>query len=81
MFGWKQLGPKWPTNDVFQVLELLKAQRIPCRMPFGDSFSFNLFRPAHPGLRWEIDVRQRDWKRAVALLEREGMLNGSGFDK
>lgn len=80
MFGWKQLGPTWPTHEVFRVLELLKEEHIPCRMPFGDSFYFNLFRPAHPGLRWEIDVHQRDWGRAVALLEREGMLNGSGFD-
>lgn len=80
MIGWKQLGPKWPTNDVFRVLELLKEQHIPCRMPSDDMFFSTLFSPPHPGRRWEISVRQRDWSRAIDLLSREGLLNRSGFD-
>lgn len=80
MFGWKQLGPKWLTNDVFRVLELLDERHIPSRMPSGDVFIFNFFRPAHPQLRWEIRVRRRDWDRASALLDREGLLDRSGFD-
>ena len=43
MFGWKQLGPMWPTNEVFRVLELLKEQRIPSRMPSDDMFFCKLF--------------------------------------
>ena len=77
MFGWKQLGPSWLTNDVFRVLEVLNEQHIPSRMPLGDMFVFNLFRPAHPALRWEIRVRQRDWDRAIDLLHGEELLNRS----
>lgn len=80
MFGWKQLGPKWPTNEVFRVLELLKEQRIPSRMPSDDMFFCKLFCPPHPGHRWEIQVRRRDWNRAIDLLDREGLLKRSGFD-
>ena len=80
MFGWKQLGPKWLTNEVFQVLELLNEQHIPCRMPSDDIFIFNFFRPAHPALRWEIRVRRRDWGRAITLLEGEELLNRSGLE-
>lgn len=80
MFGWRQLGPRWLTDEVFQVLELLNEQHIPWHMPSADMFSFNLFRPAHPGRRWEIRVRRRDWSRAIDLLDRAGLLNRSGFD-
>ena len=75
MPGWKQLGPKWLTKDVFRVLELLNEQRIPSRMPSDNMFFFSVFSPPHPGLRWVIRVRRRDWSRAIALLEREGLLN------
>lgn len=80
MFKWKQLGPKWRTDDVFRVLELLNEACIPIRMPSDDMFFCNLFQPPHPGRRWEIRVRQRDWSRAIDLLSREGLLNRSGFD-
>ena len=80
MFGWQKLGPKWLTNEVFQVLELLNEQHIPCRMPSDDTFIFNFFSPAHPGLRWEIRVRRRDRERAIALLEREGLLSRSRLE-
>jgi len=80
MFGWKQLGPMWPTNEVFRVLELLKEQRIPSRMPSDNMFFFNLFCPPHPAHRWEIQVRRRDWRRAIDLLDGEGLLNRSSFD-
>lgn len=80
MIGWKQLGPKWPTNVVFRVLELLKEQHIPCRMPSDDMFFCNLFHPPHPDRRWEINVRRRDWSRAIDLLDREGLLDRSSFN-
>ena len=81
MFGWKQLGPRWPTNDVFRVLELLKEQHIPSRMSSDDMFFCNLFCPPHPGHRWEIQVRRRDWRRAIDLLDGEGLLDRSRFGK
>ena len=80
MCGWKQLGPRWPTNEVFRVLELLKEARIPSRMPSDDMFFCNLFCLPHPGRRWAIQVRRRDWSRAIELLDREGLLNRSGFE-
>ena len=80
MLRWKQLGPKWPTMEVFRVLELLRERHIPYRMPLDDMFSYNIFRPCHPGLRWEILVRRRDWDRAIALLVGDGLLNRSTLD-
>ena len=80
MFGWKQLGPMWPTNEVFRVLELLKEQRIPSRMPSDDMFFCKLFCPPHPEHRWEIQVLRRDWNRAIDLLDGEGLLNRSSVD-
>lgn len=80
MFGWKQLGPKWPTNDVFRVLALLEEAHIPIHMPSDNMFFCNLFHPPHPGQRWEICVRRRDWRRAIDLLSREGLLNRSRFN-
>lgn len=80
MPGWKQLGPMWHTNEVYRVLELLREQRIPSRMPADNMFFCNLFCPPHPGHRWEIRVRRRDWNRAMDLLDGEGLLSGSGFD-
>ena len=77
MLGWKQLGPKWPTIEVFRVRELLREHHIPNRMPSDDMFSYNRYRPSHPGLRWEIRVRHRDWSRATALLDGEGLLNSA----
>lgn len=80
MFGWKQLGPMWPTNEVFRVLELLKEQRIPSRMPSDDMFFCKLFCPPHPEHRWEIQVLRRDWNRAIDVLDGEGLLNRSSVD-
>ena len=77
MFGWKTLGPKWLTNEVIQVLELLDEERITSRMPSDNLFFCNPFRLPHPGRRWEIRVRIRDWNRAIDLLDREGLLNRS----
>ena len=77
MLGWKQLGPKWLTNEVFRVLELLKEAHIPVHMPSDNSFFCSLFCRPHPGHRWEIHVRRRDWDRAIDLLDREGLLDRS----
>ncbi len=80
MLGWRQLGTRWPTNDVFRVLALLEEANIPSRMPSDNMFFCNLFCPPHPGHRWEIRVRRRDWRRAIELLDREGLLNRAQFN-
>ena len=80
MLGWKQLGPKWLTNEVYRVLELLEEQHIPSRMPSDNMLFCNLFCPPHPGRRWEIRVRRRDCNRAIALLDREGLLDRARLD-
>jgi len=80
MLGWIQLGTRWPTNDVFRVLALLEEAHIPSRMPSDNMFFCNLFCPPHPGHRWEIRVRRRDWRRAIELLDREGLLNRAQFN-
>ena len=71
MFGWKELGAVWPSEQAYQVLELLKQNRIRCRMPADDMFFNSPFHLPRPDRRWAIQVRRRDVKRAMALLARE----------
>jgi len=59
---------------------LLEEAHIPSRMPSDNMFFCNLFCPPHPGHRWEILVRRRDWRRAIELLDREGLLNRAQFN-
>ena len=73
MFGWKELGATWPTEQAYQALELLKQNRIRCRMPSDDMFFISPFSLPHPDRRWAIRVRRRDVDRAMALLAREGL--------
>lgn len=80
MFEWKALGAVWPTEQAYQVLELLKQNRIPCRMPADDMFFFSPFHLPRPDRRWSIQVRRRDEKRAMALLAREGLARESTVD-
>ena len=77
MFEWKALGASWPSEQAYRVLELLKQQHIRCRMPSDDMHFVSPFHLPHPDLRWSIRVRRRDWHRAMALLEREGLVNGA----
>lgn len=73
MFGWIELGATWPTEQAYRVLEILKQNRIRCRMPGDEMFFTNAFRLPHPDLRWAIQVRRRDVRLAMALLAREGL--------
>ena len=71
MFGWKELGAKWPTEQTYQVLEVLKQNRIRCRMPADDMFFIGPFHLPRPDRRWSIQVRRRDVKRVMAILAGE----------
>ena len=73
MFGWMELGATWPTEQAYQALELLKQNRIRCRMPSDDMFFISPFSLPHPDRRWAIRVRRRDVDRAMALLAGEGL--------
>ena len=75
MFGWMTLGKRWRTEQVYEALEVLKEHRIPTRMPSDDMFFVGPFHLPHPDMRWEINVRRRDYRRALALLAREGLVN------
>ncbi len=73
--NWQSIGPSWVSEKVFRVLEVLKENRIPARMPSDDMFFFSPYHLPHPMLRWEIQVRRRDRARAAALLAREGLID------
>ena len=73
MFDWKELGAIWYTEQAYQVLEILKQNRIRCRMPAEDMFFTFPFHLPRPDLRWKIQVRRRDVTRAMALLAQEGL--------
>ena len=75
MFGWKELGAIWRSEQVYQVLEILKQNRIRCRMPADDMFFNSPFHLPHPDRRWAIQVRRRDVKRAMTLLIQEGLVH------
>ena len=77
MFGWKELGATWPSEQAYQVLELLKHNHIRCRMPADDMFFNSPFHLPRPDLRWAIQVRRQDVRRAMALLAREGLARAS----
>ena len=74
MFGWTTLGARWRTEQAYQALEILKAHRIPSRMPSDDMFFIGPFHLPHPDRRWQIFVRRWDVRRALALLAREGLM-------
>lgn len=82
MFGWKKIGAKWASEDANRALELLKENRIRCRMPFDDMFFVSAYHLL-PGAvrRWQISVRRRDFKRAEMLLEREGLVKATRIDE
>lgn len=80
MFGWIELGPKWASEDCYRVIQILKHNRIPCRMPADDMFFVNPFHLPNPDRRWGIRVRRRDRKRALALLAREGLVRDAADD-
>ena len=72
---WKQIGPEWRTESVFQIREILRGEHIPFRMPFSDVFFANLFHRPDEDKRWGILVREKDWERVVALLAREELVS------
>lgn len=80
MFEWKNLGVKWRSEQAYQVLEILKQNHIRYRMPADDMFFNSPFHLPHPDRRWAIQVRQRDVKRASALLAREGLIPDAAGD-
>ena len=77
MFGWMTLGAQWRTEQAYQALEILKAHRIPSRMPSDDMFFIGPFHLPHPDRRWQIFVRRRDYGRAVEILAGEGLIVGA----
>ena len=72
---WKQIGPEWKTEAIFQIREVLRGEHIPFRMPFSDVFFANLFHQPAEDKRWGILVREKDWERVVALLAREELVS------
>ena len=79
MNRWKQVGPEWRTEEVFRVRELLKCEHVPFKMPFSDVFFTSLFHTPAEDKKWGVLVREKDWKKAVALLEQEGLCAGGNL--
>ena len=76
MNRWKYVGPEWKTEEVFRVREVLKCEHVPFKMPFSDVFFTSLFHTPAEDKRWGVLVRKKDWEKAVALLEQEGLCAG-----
>jgi len=77
MFAMKKIPARFSTEQAYQALELLKQMHIRCNMPSDDMFFYSPFHLPRPDRRWHICVRKRDYRRAMALLEREGLINGA----
>ena len=60
MKRWTSIGPEWKTEDTFRIREILKAERIPFRMPFADTFFAACLTKKKDGLSWS---GKRIWKK------------------
>ena len=72
---WKQIGPEWRTEAVFQIREILRGEHIPFRMPFSDIFFVHVFHHLAEDKRWGILVREKDRERVADLLAQEGLIS------
>ena len=74
MKRWTSIGPEWKTEDTFRIREILKAERIPFRMPSADTFFAYTFSLPDKEKRWAVLVREKDLEKATGLLIREELL-------
>ena len=75
MNRWEYIGPVWETENVYRVLEILRGEKIPYKMPFSDVFFTSYFHPVSKERRWGIMVRRKDWGKVVEILEKEGLVH------
>ena len=75
MNRWEYIGPVWDTETVYRVLEILRGEKIPYKMPFSDVFFTSYFHPVSKERRWGIMVRRKDWGKVVEILEKEGLVH------
>lgn len=75
MNHWRQIGPEWETETVFQIREILKGEHIPFRMPFSDIFFVHVFHALAEDKRWGILVREKDREKVADLLVQEGLIS------
>ena len=80
MCHWKNIGPEWKTEDVYQVREILRGEHIPFKMPFSDIFFVNEFHRPAEDKRWNVMVREKDWEKAVRMLIRENLIRGAELE-
>ena len=78
MCGWIEIGPGWNTETTYRIMELLKENRIPLRMPSDEMFFQSAFHLPHRDRIWGIRVRRRDLACFLSLLEREGLIPAAG---
>ena len=74
MNRWEYIGPVWNTETVYRILEIFRDEKIPYKMPFSDVFFTSYFHPVSKERRWGIMVRRKDWRKAVDVLAREGLV-------
>ena len=71
---WIEMGPKWNSEMTYRVIELLKENGIALRMPSDEMFFQSIFHLPRLDRIWGIQVKRKDWSRAVSLLGKEGLL-------
>ena len=75
MNRWEYIGPVWDTETVYRVLEILRGENIPYKMPFSDVFFTSYFHPVSKDRHWGIMVRRKDWEKTVKVLEKEDLVH------
>lgn len=80
MSKWIEIGPRWRSEQAYQVMELLKYWHIPSHV-VPEEFSFmNRLLHTDSDRQWPVLVRSRDLSRAIDVLADEGLLHKSVFD-
>ena len=78
MCRWIDIGSRWNTETTYRVMELLKENRIPLRMPYDEMFFQDMFHLPHRDRIWRIRVRRKDLSRALSMLKKEGLIPAVG---
>ncbi len=81
MNRWKQIGNSWVVEDAVRIREILKEERISCRIPFSSIFLANPYHLPAADQRFEICVWRKDLEKAIAVLVRESLLRPTGLSE
>ena len=81
MSKWIEIGPRWRSEQAYQVMELLKYWHIPSHV-VPEEFSFmNRLLHTDSDRQWPIMVRKKDLGQAIDILADEGLLNKGIYEQ